>query len=75
VSIDTKNILNQSTIEEGKSVMSAKTQKKLFGNLSVKDVANFNNRTLLSDDELGIKGYHYDPNLRFNFNRNHKVPE
>jgi hypothetical protein len=30
-----KNNLNQSTIDEVKSVISAKTQKKLFGNLSV----------------------------------------
>jgi len=68
--------LNYSTIDEVKpKVLDAKTQKKLFGNLSVKDVADFHNRTLLSEDSLGVKGYHYDPSVRFNFHRNHKVPE
>jgi hypothetical protein len=38
-------------------------------------VAKFNNRSSLSDDVMGIKGYHYDPDIRFNFNRNHKVPQ
>ena len=68
---------NFSTIDQAKPfVMDEKTQKKLYGNLSVKDVADFHSKNLLSDDQLGIKGYHYDPNLRFNFhNKKHKVPE
>ena len=44
--------------------------KKLYGSISIKDMIN---RTRY-DETMGIQGYHYNPELRFNFNRNHKIP-
>ena len=55
--------------------MTEEAKKRRYGNLSVLDVANFNNRSLMSDDGVGIKGYHFNPELRFGFNRNHKVQQ
>lgn len=43
-----------------------KTQKKLFGRLSIQDVAHFTRSG--GDSELGlIPGYHVNPKLRHNF--------
>ena len=54
--------------------LDAKTQKKLFGKLSIQDVALFGKAG--GDSELGlIEGYKVDSKLRFNFhNRDFKVP-
>ena len=51
-----------------------KTQKKLFGKLSIQDVALFTRTG--ADSDLGlIEGYQVDSKLRFNFhNRDFKVP-
>ena len=53
--------------------LDAKTQKKLFGKLSIQDVALFTRTG--ADSDLGlIEGYQVDSKLRFNFqNRDFKV--
>jgi hypothetical protein len=55
-------------------VLDAKTQKKLFGKLSIADVALFGQS--VGDSESGlIEGYQVDSKIRFNFhNRDFKVP-
>lgn len=55
-------------------VLDSKTQKKLFGKLSIQDVALFTRSG--GDSELGlIEGYQVDSKLRFNFpNKDFKVP-
>ena len=49
--------------------MGNKTRTKLFGTMSVSDMANSNNL-----DKNGIEGYRIDPKLRFNFhNKDFKI--
>lgn len=54
--------------------MDAKTHKKLFGSLSISDVARCLDRSY-DNAGFGIKGYEIKSNMRFDFQRNHKVPQ
>ena len=44
----------------------ASLNEKLFGKLSVSDVARCNDRAY-QDNGFGVQGYEIKPNLRFNF--------
>ena len=45
-------------------------QDKLWGTLSVADMADPNKQ-----DECFVKGYKINSELRFNFHRNHRIPQ
>jgi len=45
-------------------------ENNFYGSVTVKDMIK---RTRY-DENVGIQGYTLNPELRFNFNRNHKIP-
>ena len=51
----------------------AATSKKLFGNLSISDVARAQDKSF--GEQFGVSGYEIHPKNRFNFQRDHKVPQ
>lgn len=49
------------------------TSKKLFGNLSITDVARAQDQSY--GEQFGVSGYEIHPKNRFNFQREYKVPQ
>lgn len=67
-----QTLMTSSKDQFRKNSIDESVSKKLFGKLSVADVARAQDRSY--NGSLGIDGYEIKPNQRFNFNRNHMVP-